>query len=39
MKRDKNFVWRRVDAARPDLKGTKVAIVEAAVPRSGDPNC
>jgi len=27
MKRDKNFVWRRVDTASLDLKGMKVAIV------------
>ena len=27
MKRDKNFTWRRVDAASLDLKGMKVAIV------------
>ena len=27
MKRDKNFVWRRVDSASLDLKGMKVAIV------------
>ena len=26
-KRDKNFVWRRVDARSLDLKGMKVAIV------------
>jgi hypothetical protein len=27
MKRNKNFTWRRVDAASLDLKGMKVAIV------------
>jgi NAD(P)-dependent dehydrogenase (short-subunit alcohol dehydrogenase family) len=27
MRRDKNFVWRRVDARSLDLKGMKVAIV------------
>jgi NAD(P)-dependent dehydrogenase (short-subunit alcohol dehydrogenase family) len=27
MKRDKNFTWRRVDAASLDLKGMKVTIV------------
>jgi predicted amino acid dehydrogenase len=27
MKRDKNFVWRRVDTASLDLKEMKVAIV------------
>ena len=27
MKRDKNFKWSRADAARPDFKGLKVAIV------------
>jgi hypothetical protein len=35
MKRDKNFTWRGVDAASLDLKGMKVAIVNACIQVSG----